>query len=84
MGTAPEFDASEASFEVVLEDGAHQFISDLLCDEPREKLSMGQMFYVANRSPDTLGVFAREIYEWLGGIRCKGFVPIYNCNMVCS
>lgn len=82
IGSAPAFNEDESSHEVILTDDVHQFIADLLCDGPRDQLSMGQMFYIANRSPKTLGTFTQAIYEWLERIGCKAFVPLDNWIMI--
>lgn len=82
IGGPPDFDANEKLFDVCLSDEAHEYVSEILCDDIREKLSMGQMFHIANRSPQILGVYTQQVYEWLRGIGCKAFVPVDNWMLI--
>lgn len=82
INNIPEFDFDEKTFPVVLDEEVHDFISELLCDEYRKELSLSQMFWLANLSPETLGSFCKKIYTWFDNIGCGVFIPIDNRIMI--
>jgi hypothetical protein len=84
----PEYDPGQRSYEVprkLLKAGARAHIERLLqvrSEQPRGRLSMGQLMWVANAAPDELGRHAAAFYEALAELGLRSFVPIDNLRMV--
>ena len=81
MKPAPQFNKKERVFPVVLKDEeCRAYFDDLLRDkrEHFKEISLDQMFWISNLSVLTLGIYAKEIYEWIENMGCIAFIPIDN------
>lgn len=58
------------------------YVLGLLGDKRKEidNLCQEQIFWLANLSLQTLGIYAREIYDYIKFIDCDAFIPIDNMN----
>jgi hypothetical protein len=58
------------------------YVLGLLGDKRKEidKLSDAQIFWLANLSLQTLGIYAREIYAYIEFVGCDAFIPWDNKN----
>ena len=58
------------------------YVLGLLGDKRKEidSLSQSQIFWMANLSLQTLGIFAREIYAYIESVGCDAFIPWDNKN----
>jgi hypothetical protein len=73
---APEFDDSQ---RVHLVPGHFSHIVTALFGTPHTVLSLNQIHWLANVSPDTLGNHTADIYEWIRDeVELPGFIPIDN------
>jgi len=79
---APQYDKTERCFPIVLKDEAcSEYLMDLLIDERKENIkevSLGQMFWIANLSLLTLGLFAKDIFTWIDNMGLKALIPMDN------
>ena len=78
LGKAPSFNPKEKTFKIILSTNARTYIFDLLGDELRDKVSLGQLFWLGNLSPKTLGIYCKEIYQWFQKLNLKAIVPLDN------
>ena len=77
---APRYDDSEQCFPLVLDEGTEAYVRELLIDarEEYKDVALNQMFWLANLSLNTLGVFAEAVYTWIGNMGLDATIPIDN------
>jgi hypothetical protein len=82
LDEAPIFDIMENKYPIVLSEPADEHLHELLCQDPRDEICMSQLLYIGNLSPNTLGIFCKEIYQWIKNIGLKALIPIDNWIMI--
>ena len=79
----PAFEEGGPTFELRLRPSALKFVQAMIPEgSPRDKLSRGQIFWLANKDPRKLGGHARAIYRMVVGHNCEAFIPIDNKRAV--
>ena len=81
---APSYDKKDRQISFTEEEfdkiSGRTYVLGLLGDKRKniEKLCVNQIFWLANLSLDTLGIYVREIYEYIKYIEQEAFIPYDN------
>lgn len=83
IGKAPAYNKNEKQYNLPLTTKARLFLSDLFSDNGLiQILSFGQVFWLLNHSPASLGSHCKEIYKWAKRNKLSALVPIDNWKAV--
>ena len=81
--TKPKFDKTEKCYDLSASVKVTLIVTKLLDVPPStKKLSLGQLFYLANLPPEEFGDFCKDFYKWLDEMNCRAFVPLDNWRKV--